>query len=297
MTCCGIERTNGVPNSGGGGGGSAATWETAYRGNFAGASVVDLAAGVNPTVTVANAVSGPVASAIWTSNAGDATATVTQGAVTSFGTDGATGLAFVGAVTTSNFINTAQNAPHIWVLWDDLLGADAAPGVDYCFLVRFTATPSSSVAAQACGSGIYSPNDGSPEPNLDGNPATDDEKCFRGWYENISTTFSVVGREESTSYRGINGPLIPASSDVVGFIMYDGGSAIQTVVGTSSGGEFPSVPALTRTFGPYQGGSISFPGRPYGTPLERIAIPFQQQGTGSFSATVAECALLRRFAA
>jgi len=295
MPCCAIAQVGGVP--GGGSVVSDSAWTERYLGDFAAAPVVDLADPTppNPTVQVANDTTTPgqVAGVTWTSNAGDATATVTQGTVTTFDTDGATGLRFVGAVTTSNFTESAQNAPHIWALWSDLLGENVRPGVDYCFLVMATAEPTLPQASQAAGTGIYWPNDGVVEPDLDGNPAIDDEKAWRAWWINEAGTFQAQGREESTPYQGIEGALIPANSDVMGFILYASGQ-LQCIVGNSVAGDFPDPSAMVRVPGPFNIGSTTFPARPYGTPLERVAIPFQQQSSGSFSATIRAVRVLSR---
>jgi hypothetical protein len=277
------------------GGGAADEWANRYLGDFTGAPEVDLTSGTNPTVTVTNDTAGQVASAVWTSNAGDATPAVTQGAVTSFDTVSTTGLVMVGALASTLMTETSQQAPHIWAEWALLLGETPRAGTDYAVILRFAATPSFTFAAQACGPVIYSPNDGSPEANLIGNPATDDEKRYAAWFEQESTTasFAILGREESTPFRGATGSLI-TDFDSVGFIVRGGGSIIEAIAGESAGGLPPDPDDMFRIPGPFLGGSTTFPGRPYTTPAERVAIAFQQQLSDTYSATVTHVAVWSR---
>lgn len=296
MSGCCLQRANGVPpGSGGGAAAVAATWTERFLGALAAAPIVDLAAGTNPTVTVTNATasSGQVASMPLTSNAGDATASVTQGTVGSFGTDGATGLRMIGASASTLMVETAQNAPHVFWTWADALGENPRGGVDYCLMVRF-ASQDIGTAGQAAGTAIYSPNDGSPETGLTGNPAIDDEKCCRAWAENISGTFTIVGREESTPFQGIQGALIPAGWDTVGMIVRGGGSIIETIVGVSAAGVLPDPDTMTKVPGPFLGGSTTYPSHPYLTPAERCAIPFQQQLGSTYNATIDTVRVLSR---
>jgi len=295
MSCC-LQRTDGAPAGGGGGAVAAAEWTERYLGDFAAAPVVDLAAGVNPTVAVANttATAGQVASATWTSNAGDAAPAVTQGPVTTFATDGATGLVFVSADASNLLTETAQDAAHIWCLWSDLLGEDPRPGVDYCVQVLFTANLAAeiNVNGEAAGLGVYWPNDGAVPAGLFSNPAIDDEKRLAGWFEFQNAAFGLITREESTPFQQIAAPRLPANVDICG-LMFLGGIA-RGVCATAAAGAFPDPAAMTMIPGPFFGGSTTYPSRPYLDPTERVALAFQTQLGAGYSATIRAVRVLSR---
>lgn len=298
MSCC-FQRTDGAPAGSGAAAATAAEWVERYLGDFASAPSVDLAdpTPANPTVTVANdtATAGQVASTIWTSNAGDASPAVTQGTVTSFATDGATGLAFVGASSSELMTETSQQAAHIWCSWADLLGEDPRPGVDYCIQLMYTANLAAGidVAGEATGAVLYWPNDGTVVSNLIGNPAIDDEKRLAGWFEYQNAAFGLICREESNPYQQITGARLPASVDICGLMMLGGAYAIG-VCATNDGGAFVDPTAMTMIPGPFLGGSTTYPGRPYLDPEDRVAIPFQTQFGSTYSATVSGVRVLSR---
>ena len=298
MSCC-LQRANGVPPGSGGGSTPVAanTWTERFLGDLSAAPVVDLSAGVNPPVVVSNgtATAGQVANATLTSNAGDATPAVTQGPVTTFDTDGATGLRMVGAAASTLMTETSQVAPHVFWNWSDVLGEDPQGGVDYCFMVRVASETltAAGVAGQAFGTVLYAPNDGATEPNIVSFPAQDDERAMRSWYENLSGTVSIIGREESTPFMGIQGPLIPAGWDTVGLVVHASGT-IETIVGLSAGGVLPDPDDCDKVPGAYMGGSVTFTQRPYLTAETRLAIAFQQQLGGTYNATIDTMRVLSR---
>lgn len=293
--CCGIRTLSGVP-----GGASASvatsTWTERYLGDATAAPATDLTVAVppNPTVAIPNTTTtaGQVASCTWTSNAGDVVAAVTQGAVTTFATT-VSGLSFVGANATTNMTDTAQQAPHIFCNWIDVLGEDPRGGVDYCLMIRFSAS-TINTAGQAFGSCIYSPNDAAVEPNIIGNPAINDEKRFAGWIENVSGTLTIIGRQGTTQFQGIQGANIPASFDTVGMVIHAGGGLFEVVVGVSDGGVLPDPDSMAKVPGPFHGGSTTFPSRPMLTPLERLAIAGQQQAGSTYNWTIPTIRVLSR---
>lgn len=292
---CGIDIQDGVPAGGGGAVVVAAEWTERNLGDFVAAPDVDLTAGVNPTVTVANGTTTPgqVASTLWTSNAGDATATVTQTGTSAFATN-ANGLDYVGTVDASSlFVETNQNAPHIWSFWNLLLGEAPRAGVDYCVLVLYT-LQTLNTNGHSAGVGLYEVNDGTPNPTLLGNPAIDDEKRLSGALEQQSGSLGIICREESTPFQQLIGAGLPANFDVWG-LMLSGHGVAQAVVGVSPGaGLFPPPDELVAVPGPFLGGSTTYPSHPYLVPAERVAIFNQQQLGSSYNTRASHYQVLSR---
>jgi hypothetical protein len=294
MSCCGLDTVDGLPP---GGGAAAAEWTERFLGDYRNAPVEDLTVGINPTVLVANETtttgSTIVASALLASNANDPVASSAMGTVTAFGTDGATGLALLGAAASTLFTDQTHTAPHVFALWPALIGENPRPGVDYCVVVRFATPPQAElvVAAQAAGVGVYWQNDGVAPVGLAGFPTPDDEKGLRGWAENVSGVYGAVGREDATAFQEIFGARVPADADTFG-LLFRGGGQIYVVC---SAGPFVSPDEMTMVPGAYQGGSITYPARPYLDPTERVCLSlFQQQLGGAYNLTAESFRVLSR---
>lgn len=292
MSCC-ITRTNGAP------GASAAVavseWTERYLGDFATAPVVNLAAAAppNPTVTVDNdtETSDQVADCVWTSNAGDAVTTVTQGTVTTFDTDGATGLRMVGGAIRTDFDESGQNAPHVFCLWNDVLGEVPRGGVDYCMMVRF-ASRSLSVSGQASGTALYTVNDGTSPTGFVSNPAPDDESRIAGWLEVITGFVGVTIREDAPIFQQNLASAVGV--DTVGIIVHAGSGNITAIMGISVAGVLPEPNQMVTTPGSWIGSSNTFSPRPYLDSAVRLAIPFQQIVSNPYSATIDTVRVLSR---
>lgn len=297
MSCC-QRRQDGVePGSGGSGVIANGGWIERFLGNFADSDAVDLSAGTTPTVDVTNttATAGQSSEATFTSNANDPNANAALGTVTTFDTDGTTGLRQAGAAGINSFTNTVQNAPHVHTTWSQLLNEDPRAGADYCMMFRIV-TEDISVAQQGFGIGMYELNDGVVPPDLNGTPSPDDEKCFRVWLEeNVNTSiYGVSVSEESTTYRQISGSRLPVDFDTIGFVMR-GSSIAQGFVGNSVDGVLPFPNECTPVVGDFLGGSTTFGTHVYMDPLERVAVFFQTISATSYAATIDQIRVLSRF--
>jgi len=272
--------------SGGGG------WIERYLADFAAAPSVDLATGTNPTVVVDNDTSnsGQVASCTWTSNFGDANSNTAMGTVTTFQTDGSTGLEFEGASTTSNFNATSQQAPHIFADWADVLGTDPEPGLEYCLQIRIV-TNTIATNQQAVIVGSYTENDGSAPTDITSNTAKIDEKRLAASLEQNGGVLSAGIREGSTDFTYISGARLPATPDVVALI-FRSGVMVEAAIGTYSGG-FPEPQDMTRV-DTWLGAQQGFTSSGYLDLQDRIAIAFQQQNGSSYDATVSHFRVLSR---
>lgn len=246
-----------------------------------------------------------VASCEFRSNAGDPLPLVAQGAIATFATSPASGLVVAGPGAINNFTNTTQQAPHVHTTWGELLGEDPRAGAEYAFLIHWTAQDLNTTQ-QAFGPGIYEPNDGSPPPNLEGNPSPDDEKCWRGWMEVVTISASpVLGptiREESTTFRQINGARLPniappAAADAIDSVgyLFRGSSIAQGMCGVAVDGVPPRPNDCTPIVGDFLGGSQTIGTHAYMDPLERVAIAFQTISSNDYTATVQSVRVMSRF--
>lgn len=259
------------------------SWDERYIGDFRTATPTDLAAGVNPTVTV-NGVT-------WTSNAGDAIPAVAQGAVTSFATTTLDGLAMRGANTTTNFSDTAHNAPHIFTDWASLLGSTASPedlgaGVEYA-VQAFIATEDLNLSPQGVGAGVYTPNDAvSPTET---SPTVDESRISSRLEFSSGAVVGMI--DEGVSAGDISGSRFPTGGNVVALI-FRSGVHVESAVGVWANG-FPNLGAMTR-IRTWLGTGPGFTPQEYLQPQDRVSLFFQQRAGGTFDADIQQVRVLSK---
>ena len=278
----GADGAAGPAGPAGANGADGGSWRAMYDCDFSTAAVTDLSAGVNPTLTVNNdsTVLGVPPSVTWTSNAGDATATVTQVSVGGFGANG-TGIRIADDGATNMSMTSTQHAgPHIWASWADFLGSPPAPGTQYCVMLRILSEnlTTTATSADAVYVAAYNPNDGLAPTEIAGNTAKNDEKRVWAALEHDGTRVTGSMREGATDRSQIFGSRLPAGYNVVALV-FNSGVQVDAGVGVYAGGAWPDPSELVR-IDSWLGAQLGFTSVNYLDPEERIAIGIAGTGTG-----------------
>ena len=265
----GAAGADGVPGAAGADGTPGDAWETVYDGDFASAATTDLTAGTNPTVSVSNSAGPTPAAVVWTSNAGDATGSVTQVAVSGFTVTNGTGLSCRDDGSTAmSMTSTSHTGPHVWASWADLLGAPPAPGTRYCVMLHID-SENIGTNDDAVYVASYNPNDSVAPSEIDSNVARNDEKRIWSALAHDGTRVVASMREGSTDRTEVWGSRLPTGYNVVA-LMFNSGVQVDAGVGVYDGG-WPEPTELTRVAS-WLGQQLGFTSTNYLDPEERIAV-------------------------